>query len=98
MRLCLVRPGVSMQDYQRDAKHRRHQHIAREDAEVLVRRGFAQYLDQKRTVLQLVPAGRFPLHGSSQRYGECLAAAIRSGEPWALLARDDMRKRKGGRW
>jgi hypothetical protein len=98
MRLCLVRPGVSIQDYRRDVQHRRHKHIAKEDGQVLLRRGFATWLDQRRGVLVLVRACRFSLRGASTRYGEMLAAAILRKERWALIVRSEMYRRKEGRW
>lgn len=91
MRLCLLRSSVSIHEFRRDGHHRRHRHISKEDGEILLKRGFATWLDEARGVLQLVGASRFALRGASTRYGSFLAAAIQRREAWALILRSEVR-------
>src|SRR5262249_53435561 len=55
MRLCLLRSSVTIEDYQRDTEHRRHTHVSRDEADVLIDAGVAQWLEDDR-VLQKVPS------------------------------------------
>lgn len=96
MRLCLLRPSVSAHEYRRDARHRRHTHISKQDGDILLSRGFATWLDEARGVLQLVGGSRFSLRGASTRHGSFLAAAIQRREAWALVLRSEVRGWKEG--
>ena len=54
MKYCLVRRGVTIQDYSRDSLHRRHRHISSDEVRVLFERGFVEWLSESRGVLRLV--------------------------------------------
>jgi hypothetical protein len=100
MKYCLVRMGVTIQDYLRDSQHRRHRHISSDEMKVLLQRGFVEWLSEPRGVLRFVERicrFRLPLHGPSSRYGDFLAKAIRRREGWALIVQGEMRRREGGR-
>ena len=100
MKYCLVRTGVSLQDHSRDSRHRRHRHISTDEAEVLIERGFVEWLSERRGVLQFVEkfcTFKLPLHGSSSRFGEFLANAIKQREGWALVVQGEMRNRREGK-
>jgi hypothetical protein len=99
MKYCLVRMGVTMQDYSRDSQHRRHRHISCDEMEVLLQSGFVEWLSERRGVLRFVERFckfKLLLHGSSSRYGEFLANAIRRREGWALIVQGEMRRSRGG--
>jgi len=99
MKYCLVRMGVTIQDYSRDSRHRRHRHISNDDKQVLLERGFVEWLSERRGVLRFVERFcrfRLPLHGSSSKYGDFLANAIRRREGWALVVREEMQRRGEG--
>jgi hypothetical protein len=97
MKYCLVREGVTIQDCSRDSLHRRHRHISSDDMEVLLRRGFVEWLSKPRGVLRFVKRFcKFQLHAPSSRYGEFLANAIRRREGWALIVQGEMRRSREG--
>jgi hypothetical protein len=87
-----------MQDYSRDALHRRHRHVSSEDRDELLRNDFVEWLSKTRGVLRFTERfSRFQLslHGASSRYGVFLANAIRHREGWALVVREEMNNRGG---
>jgi hypothetical protein len=99
MKYCLLRTGVTIEDYARDARHHRHRHISNDEKEVLLRRGFVEWISDRHRVLRFVERFRFrfSLHGHSSRYGDFLANAIRNREGWALIVQQEMGKRREGR-
>jgi hypothetical protein len=85
-----------MQDYSRDAPHRRHRHVSSEDRDELLNRGFVEWLSESRGVLRFVERFskfQLSLHGASSRYGAFLANAIQHREGWALVVREEMKRR-----
>lgn len=99
MKYCLVRKGVTIQDYSRDALHRRHRHISSDEKNELLTRGFVEWLSKARGVLRFVERFyrfRLPLHGPSSRYGTFLANAIKRREGWALVVQGEMQRRREG--
>jgi hypothetical protein len=102
VKYCLVRMGVTIEDYLRDSRHRRHRHISNDEMQPLLERGFVEWLCEHRGVLRFVGqfcSFRMPLRGSSSKYGGHLARAIRRGEGWALVVREEMQRRQQGkRW
>ena len=99
MKYCLLRTGVTIEDYLRDGHHRRHRHISSGEKEVLLKRGLVEWLPECPRVLRFVERFRFrfSLHGPSSRYGDFLATAIRRREGWALIVQEEMGKRREGR-
>jgi hypothetical protein len=100
VKYCLVRRGVTIQDYSRDSLHRRHRHISSDEMRVLFERGFIEWLSESRGALRFVERFcrfRTPLHGLSSRYGDFLAHAISRREGWALIVQGEMQKRREGR-
>jgi hypothetical protein len=100
VRYCLVRRGVTIQDYLRDSPHRRHRHISSDEKNELLKHGFVEWLSALRGVLRFVDRFyrfRVSLHGPSSQYGPYLADAIRRREGWALIVQGEMRKRREGR-
>src|SRR6516164_4322778 len=99
MRYCLVRRGVTIQDYRRDGRHRRHTHISVDEGNDLLQRGFVEWLSKKDGILRIAEEFcrfQLPLHGGSSRFGQYLANAISRQEPWALILREEIRRE--GRW
>lgn len=79
MRLCLLRSSVTIEDYLRDVKHRRHTHISRGDADVLIEQGFVERLRVNRDVdvlRQVSNSHRFPVRGLSCRVGVEIAMVV----------------------
>jgi hypothetical protein len=79
VRLCLLRSTVTVQDYLRDSKHRRHTHLSPRDAAILAEKGFVKWVRVSRNVkvLQHVSnSHRFQMRGLSCTAGAGLAMAI----------------------
>jgi hypothetical protein len=92
---CLVRTGVTLNDYLRDVRHRRHRHISAADKEVLLERCFVEWLSKPHGVLRFVTdTCRFSMRDQSARHGAFLAAAIRQREPWALIVQSEIEGRR----
>jgi len=86
LRVCLLRRGVTVENFRRDREHRRHRHISESQAANLLRERVVEEVTPG--VLRLTRV--FPLRGDSSRFGEYLAAVIRNGEKWAALMRSDI--------
>lgn len=95
MSYCLLCSGVSSEDYLRDTNHKRHTHISAQEKNAYFELGMVEWLGEGRALsraLRFVKKFRkVPLRGSSARFGWFLAGAIRRGEGWALVVRDEMR-------
>ena len=97
MRLCLLRSSVTIEDYLRDAKHRRHTHISRGDADVLIEQGFVERLRVSRDVevlRQVSNSYRFPVRGLSCRVGVEIAMVVER----IITARAEGRKLACSEW
>lgn len=79
--ICLLRSRITVQDYLRDDKHRRHTHISNADADLLLGLDVVRWvrINRKLEVLQWVPDShkfRFSMRGLSCKVGEPIAMAV----------------------
>jgi hypothetical protein len=88
MRFCLLHRNSSIEDLDADPKHRRHWHISRNERDELLADKVAEWLSKRRGILRITR--EYSRKGSSARFGGYLAAALRRGEEWALVFRDNL--------
>lgn len=79
--LCLLRSRITVQDYLRDAMHRRHTHISKADADLLLGRDVVRWvrINRNMEVLQWVPDAhkfKFSVRGLSCQVGAPIAMAV----------------------